>query len=66
MNFFKKCYFRNVTREFMVTRLHHQKLPRNIQTIFEVFIFFSEPNNYCFDRAAPGQLYRANVIREIL
>ena len=30
--------FRNVTREFMRTKLHHGNFPRNVPTIFGIFI----------------------------
>ena len=42
--------------EFMKTIPHHGYFPRKGFDYFWELYFFSEPNNYCFDRSAPGQL----------
>ena len=64
MSMLETC-FRNVTREYMIARLHHVNFPRNVPTVFGIFFLFSEPNNYCLDRAAPGQLFKCNNISNI-
>ena len=45
--------------EFMKTRIHHESFLRNVRLFSDLYLF-SEPNNYCFDRAAPGKLSKCN------